>query len=110
MGNEEPKNIKDNNESNNDTHIGSESIKLEDEEEEEDNNNEELTIKKTEFNSNRKLGEKEILYYENGNKKFEGFFKNDNAEGKGTISKMVFQKEKVYYILKMEKKNMKEII
>ena len=76
MGSEETKNNKEDNESNDDTFVESENKKSEDEE---------LTIKKTEFNSNEKLGEKEILYYENGKKKFEGFFKNDNAEGKGTI-------------------------
>ena len=81
MGSEEAKGIKENNESNNDTHIESENKQLEDEEDK----NDELTIKKTEFNSNEKKGKKEILYYENGKKKFEGFFKNDNAEGKGII-------------------------
>jgi len=82
MGNEEAKDSKNNNQSNKDTNDESENKKIG---EEGNNKDDDFIIKITEFNSKEKLGDKEILLYESGNIKFEGFFKNDNAEGRGII-------------------------
>ena len=66
---------------------------------------------------------KRIKYYKNGNKEYEGDFKNGNAEGKGIkyyengnkeyegdFKNDHWPKEKGYNIMKMEIKNMKEIL